>query len=1191
MKTKKSGRFISGMLALGLTVSILPAPVMAAETVTTNPGGEELNVEYFNSTFYNWDEEKANQATQTADLTNVSYQREWPVRWSSIAPDDTSTPVATDYWYKVDDSYYLVYYTMESSVWYSTRTIGYYANGNYTQLESTNSSYYVDTTLYTRTGTYQGKGFYFTNGDVGGRPADNYIPAFSKWTDSSQNYKIYSGLAAEDLNDTTNVPFNTDDVNAAPLFATDGSNSDYTDVYEDVKVPYVYDEDTGYYTLNSDEYAVYFGDDPEDDATLQIANRPASHTFSTYAATAFLPFNPLSNTTRQAQLSTEDRKVSSYAINGTDDFGFGMVTEVNFQMTDTGLDERGQPITFEFSGDDDVWVYIDDQLVLDIGGTHDAIKGTINFQTGQVELEAPAYDQIGDLAQDNGTSDTLTQTNLYTSLGSTRTEFASQGQHTLKIYYMERGRGRSNCLIQFNLPQRDTVSVTKNITQSKTPDGNVSDLTDAEQELVNGWQFGFTLYKDDEPVSNASYYVTRNGERTRNASTDSNGHFILQNGETATFLGAINNNKYYVVEDSPTGATNTYTEPEYSYQSTASGTTQAEDANGFISMKVAAAGSETSTDAIEFICTNYMNAELPNPSIYPEDDRIVIDYGLPISIAADRILENDGRRGDTFEITSVSGGTFGTAVLSDDRSTIEYTLNQQLNGIDEITYTAIARSSGLESEPETGTIYIIPATSMYYEEDFGEMIDYSDETIKWEQEGNSSAVYQETGYVGDDSDSTYGADQAYLNNTGDSLGTSKHAHAEGVGAQFTYDFTGTGTAIYGRTSTTTGYIEVTITNRENDEIVDRQYIDTRIINSMKYHPNEDTEEQVTAEELYNIPIYNNSGLDYGSYYVRVYLYKEGTPVMGYKDENGDFVQGSDQSGADFYLDGVRVYQPLVDNAIAESAYAADGESNISVMNIGRKMIADAEEGYSDYELFTLTDINDEIIDVEEYDLIGPNEELYLGPGYNVTFNLVNWDSQLYDLYLGLKVPDGKTGKIAINGHEVEINNSADCYYDISNYVDVDEDMGYPLGIVTITGVEGLVALTNIKVTGTQHFDLGYSQDIEVNGIESDRLYLVSPAYVEENLSGTEEIVPTFVPESVKLACSYGSKTRKATVTVLTSKDVSYVTVNGERIDFKKVNGKYKFTYSQKNVEAGTVFEIVAYRSDGAISETYTVVAD
>ena len=52
------------MLALGLTVSILPAPVMAAETVTTNPGEEELIVEYFNSTFYNWDEEKANQATQ-----------------------------------------------------------------------------------------------------------------------------------------------------------------------------------------------------------------------------------------------------------------------------------------------------------------------------------------------------------------------------------------------------------------------------------------------------------------------------------------------------------------------------------------------------------------------------------------------------------------------------------------------------------------------------------------------------------------------------------------------------------------------------------------------------------------------------------------------------------------------------------------------------------------------------------------------------------------------------------------------------------------------------------------------------------------------------------------------------------------------------------------------------------------------
>lgn len=1178
MKTKKSGRFISGMLALGLTVSILPAPVMAAETVTTNPGEEELNVEYFNSTFYNWDEEKANQATQNADLTNVSYQQAYRVRWSNIAPDDTSTPVATDYWYSVGGNYYRVYYTRTGN-W--SRTLGYYVNNIYTEIESYSfSDYYVNSTIYTRTGTYQGKGFYFTNGDVGGRPADNNIPAFSKWTDSSQNYKIYSGLAAEDLNDTTNVPFNTDDVNAAPLFATDGSNSDYTDVYEDVKVPYVYDEDTGYYTLNSDEYAVYFGDDPEDDATLQIANKPASHMFGTYAATAFLPFNTLSNAPRQAQLSTEDRKVSSYAINGTDDFGFGMVTEVNFQMTDTGLDERGKPITFEFSGDDDVWVYIDDQLVLDIGGTHDAIKGTINFQTGQVELEAPAYDQIGDLAQDNGTSDTLTQTNLYTSLGSTRTEFASQGQHTLKIYYMERGRGRSNCLIQFNLPQRDTVSVTKNITQSKTPDGNVSDLTDAEQELVNGWQFGFTLYKDDEPVSNASYYVTRNGERTRNASTDSNGHFILQNGETATFLGAINNNKYYVVEDSPTGATNTYTEPEYSYRSTASGTTQAEDADGFTSMKVAAAGSETSTDAIEFICTNYMNAELPNPSIYPEDDRIVIDYGLPISIAADRILENDGRRGDTFEITSVSGGTFGTAVLSDDRSTIEYTLNQQLNGIDEITYTAIARSSGSESEPETGTIYIIPATSMYYEEDFGEMIDYSDETIKWEQEGNSSAVYQETGYVGDDSDSTYGADRAYLNNTGDSLGTSRHARAEGVGAQFTYDFTGTGTAIYGRTSTTTGYIEVTITNKKTGALVDRQYIDTRIIGGIG--------STASAVELYNIPIYNNTELDYGNYHVRVYLYKAGTPVLGYDDSKGDFVEGSDKSGADFYLDGVRVYQPLVDNEIADSAYAADGEANVSVMNIGQKVAADSGEEYNDEFFFTLTDINETIMDPEEYRLIGPNEELYLEADYSMTFYLVNWNSQLYDLYLGIKVPDGNKGKLMINDQEIEINSSADCYYDISNYVQVDNALGYPVGKVTITGMEGLVALTNIKVTGDNEFDLGNSQDIKENGIDSGTLYLVSPTFMEDGETGE---TPVFTPESLKASCNYSSRTKKASIAVIASTDVTKITINGKEVSPTMFVGKHRFMLQEKNVEEGTIFEVVAYNSSGAVSEMYTVVAD
>ena len=164
-----------------------------------------------------------------------------------------------------------------------------------------------------------------------------------------------------------------------------------------------------------------------------------------------------------------DAQTMAYTLHDSEPtYGFGMVTSVDFQMTDDGLDANGEPIKFSFSGDDDVWVYVDGVLALDIGGTHDAITGTIDFSTGDVTLTADKYSKVGDKATDsdmsNPSEDCLAQTNLYEALGTTRIGFASQGSHTLTIYYMERGRGATNCLIKFNLPQRDTVSVTKEIT-------------------------------------------------------------------------------------------------------------------------------------------------------------------------------------------------------------------------------------------------------------------------------------------------------------------------------------------------------------------------------------------------------------------------------------------------------------------------------------------------------------------------------------------------------------------------------------------------------------------------------------------------------------------------------------------------------------------------------------------------------
>ena len=169
---------------------------------------------------------------------------------------------------------------------------------------------------------------------------------------------------------------------------------------------------------------------------------------------------------------------------------------------------------------------------------------------------------------------------------------------------------------------------------------------------------------------------------------------------------------------------------------------------------------------MQFICENYFDATLPNPSSRPVDDQIVIDYGLPVIIDA---LANDVYRGDTIELTEVTGGQYGTAAIENGK--ITYQLTQQLTGVEVLTYTAKVTGSGTESESKTAKIYIIPATSMYYEENFSDLVTFT--TGSWSDVGIAQTYPQEPGVVGTVGDSPYGSDAAYLNDSGDSNGTSK----------------------------------------------------------------------------------------------------------------------------------------------------------------------------------------------------------------------------------------------------------------------------------------------------------------------------------------------------------------------------------------------------------------------------------
>lgn len=135
---------------------------------------------------------------------------------------------------------------------------------------------------------------------------------------------------------------------------------------------------------------------------------------------------------------------------------FGMELEASFTQTPDGLDDWGHDIIFEFTGDDDFWLYVDGELVIDLGGMHSAVPGSVNFATGEVKVHGvdttlrevfeSNYKKRKPNATDNEVAAFLAE---YFDEG--KTVFKEYTQHSMKIFYMERGAGASNLHMRFNL--------------------------------------------------------------------------------------------------------------------------------------------------------------------------------------------------------------------------------------------------------------------------------------------------------------------------------------------------------------------------------------------------------------------------------------------------------------------------------------------------------------------------------------------------------------------------------------------------------------------------------------------------------------------------------------------------------------------------------------------------------------------
>lgn len=176
--------------------------------------------------------------------------------------------------------------------------------------------------------------------------------------------------------------------------------------------------------------------------------------------------------------------------NNTDDnrYSFGMNLGADFYMPKDGM-VNNQPMVFDFTGDDDVWVFIDGVLVLDLGGIHQALSGSINFADRTIDYHGKK--------QSHGNSPATSIDQAFKEAGKTWDPTPYKTHH-LSFFYLERGDGGSNCKIRFNLP----VKPSKAIDIEKETLGTIDANKQFQFQLLVG--NSLTLYRGKYSVYNAS---------------------------------------------------------------------------------------------------------------------------------------------------------------------------------------------------------------------------------------------------------------------------------------------------------------------------------------------------------------------------------------------------------------------------------------------------------------------------------------------------------------------------------------------------------------------------------------------------------------------------------------------------------------------------------------------------------------
>lgn len=316
--------------------------------------------------------------------------------------------------------------------------------------------------------------------------------------DNNHTYYAYQGL----VKDTTSTGKATGEpllkgtgavephFNKEFLLGKNSKNAKLGEVYDNVAFPFtkkqIFGEDQGvdYWCFDSKDTTLYLKQNSEQNSDSkyflqsQSANNRESSKNVSASSTPKDPYGyfPFNETAKPGVFSTYN-------------YGFGTKLQMDFTLTDDGMVETEKAdgttektsIKFFFSGDDDVWVFIDGQLALDVGGAHGEVSGLLEF--GKADEKNNSVTAYVSRVKTGGTSDkdkdeknvksavkTVTYNgeviNFYAQ-GTTLNDLDKGKKHTLTMYYMERGMWESNMAVAFNFPDNNELQVQKEVDLNK----------------------------------------------------------------------------------------------------------------------------------------------------------------------------------------------------------------------------------------------------------------------------------------------------------------------------------------------------------------------------------------------------------------------------------------------------------------------------------------------------------------------------------------------------------------------------------------------------------------------------------------------------------------------------------------------------------------------------------------------------